>query len=352
MLNKSISGQIPRVLLVEKAEEVLASCYIGISQNPENFNLVITVSPRGGVDVERAAIKKPEDFLHIELPENDRNLSKDTAEKLADFVKTNIGVEELQTKDLQNVISRLFSGFQQYDCRLAEINPLGILKRGHLCALDAKFVLDNNAIQRQSELLQMLGISAKRHDLSEVSVDESRASDAGFPYVDLLPNKPAKDPDKLYVGLVPGGAGYGIWSIDEVTNIGNEHFGGQPIPINFMDSGGGPTERQVEEMFGLLMDNELCDLIVTSRFGGISSCAVFIKGLVQCLRNRKAEGRRIIPVYGRMVGTDIASADRFLKQAIRVSPEALIKLKMITGNEKTMSEVIQEAIAFGMDNRI
>ena len=73
-----------------------------------------------------------------------------------------------------------------------------------------------------------------------------------------------------------------------------------------MDSGGGPTLQSVAEMFSLLMDWPLVDVIVTSRFGGISSCDIFIRGLVDCLRKRHAEGRRVVPIYGRMVGTDLS----------------------------------------------
>ncbi|NIT78090.1 MAG: hypothetical protein GWO44_14705, partial [Thermoplasmata archaeon] len=71
----------------------------------------------------------------------------------------------------------------------------------------------------------------KRHDVAEATANERRANAAGFPYVDLLPEDAPKDPNKLYVGLVPGGAGYGIFSIDEVANIGERLFAGRVIPV-------------------------------------------------------------------------------------------------------------------------
>ena len=132
----------------------------------------------------------------------------------------------------------------------------------------------------------MLGISENRHDVAERTKNELRAQAAGFPYLDLLPENFKKDPQKLYVGLVPGGAGYGIFSIDEVATIGKRFFNDRVVPVNFMDSGGGPTQSRVSEMFHLLMDYPVVDLIITSRFGGISSCDIFIRGLIKAVEER------------------------------------------------------------------
>jgi succinyl-CoA synthetase beta subunit len=188
-----------------------------------------------------------------------------------------------------------------------------------------------------------------RHDVSESTRDEVRAREAGFTYLDLLPEDAKKDSNKLYVGLVPGGAGYGIFSIDETANVGDRFFGGKVVPVNFMDSGGGPTLARVAEMFHLLMDKELVDVIVTSRFGGISSCDIFIRGLVMCLRDRHEKGRRMVPVYGRMVGTDLPKARTYLEQAKAETPDALKDMVIIVGNQKIMADVIKEGVARGFE---
>lgn len=97
-----------------------------------------------------------------------------------------------------------------------------IITKDGIVAADAKLVLDDNALFRQGALLEMLGIKEKRHDVAERTKNELRAQAAGFPYVDLLPENHKKDPKKLYIGLIPGGAGYGIFSIDEVATMGND----------------------------------------------------------------------------------------------------------------------------------
>jgi succinyl-CoA synthetase beta subunit len=177
-----------------------------------------------------------------------------------------------------------------------------------------------------------------------LTTNERKAQANGFKYVDLLPEDTPKDREKIYVGLVPGGAGYGIFSIDEVANIGDRFFRGRVIPVNFMDSGGGPSQRQVAQMFHLLMDYDKVDLIITSRFGGISSCDIFIRGVVEALRERHAQGKRIIPIYGRMVGTDLPSAREYLEKAKAETPEALREMTIMVGNQVIMADVIKDGI--------
>ena len=194
-----------------------------------------------------------------------------------------------------------------------------------------------------------MGITSRRHDIAEPTINEKKAYKQNFPYVDLYSSHTSKLDNNLYVGLVPGGAGYGIFSIDEVVNIGKEYFNSKVIPINFMDSGGGPSQNTVAKMFHILMDNPLTDIIITSRFGGISSCDVFIRGLVQALRERYRNNQRIIPVYGRMVGIDLPSAKSFLEKAKIETPKALKLMEIVVGNEKIMADVIKEGIKAGFE---
>jgi len=343
MLGKKIRNYLVENLLIEETVEEIAACYIGVTMNPVNFNNILMVSPAGGVEIEQVAKENPEAVLKVELPENDKILPENVSAELAEFLAKNIEGGEKHFDRLKKVISNLYRTYQKYDCKIAEINPLIITPEGPVAA-DAKIVLDDNGLYRQQELFQLLGISKVRHDVSEPTRNETRARKTGFPYVDLLPENVEKDPKKLYVGLVPGGAGYGIFSIDEVANIGDRFFNGRVIPVNFMDSGGGPTLDRVAEMFHLLMDYKIVDLIITSRFGGISSCDTFIRGLIKCLRDRKSEGKRIVPVYGRMVGTDLPSAHDFLEKAKREAPEDIREMEIIVGNKIIMAEVIRKAI--------
>lgn len=351
VLGSKIRGYaVERVLVEEAVGAIQGSCYVGVTMNPADFNVTVIVSPAGGVDIEQVARESPDKILRVELPANDATLPAAEAERLAAFLAAGIAGGEGRAAGLADVISRLYAVFQKYDCKVAEINPLLVTPAGAVAA-DAKIVLDDNGLFRQGGLLRLLGLDEVRHDVSEPTRNEVRAREAGFRYVDLLAEDHVKDPDRLYVGLVPGGAGYGIFSIDEVANVGDRFFGGRVVPVNFMDSGGGPTVGMVAEMFGLLMDHQAVDLVITSRFGGISSCDVFIRGLVGCLRERRAGGRRVVPVFGRMVGTDLPSARDFLERAKRETPDELADMRIAVGNRTIMAEVIRDGIRYAFDRK-
>ncbi|MBN2056172.1 acetate--CoA ligase family protein [bacterium] len=346
LLGMSLRGYPVEAVLVEEYTPGVGACYVGVTMDPTNYNNVLMVSAEGGVDIEQVAVAEPDAILRVELPGNELALPRPSAERLAGFLVRSLPPVQGLMASLVELVSSLYALYQQYDCKVCEINPLIVLDNGVIAA-DAKIVLDDNALYRQSDMLARLGITKTRHDVAEATANETRAREAGFIYVDLLPEHAVRETDKLYVGLVPGGAGYGIFSIDEVANIGRRYFDGKAVPVNFMDSGGGPPEWRVAEMFHLLMDYELVDIVITSRFGGISSCDVFIRGLIRCLRERYAAGRRLVPVHGRMVGTDLPSAREYLVKACAETPEPLADLHIVVGNQMIMAEVIREGLAKG-----
>jgi len=345
-----IKGFPVECILLEDVVEEISACYVGITMDPATFNNVVIVSASGGVDIEQVAVEKPEAILKKEITDNSKELSKTIANDLASFLVANLKSKKDLKNTLAGIISKLYATYQKFDARLCEINPLIITSDG-VVAADAKIVLDDNALFRQVELLELLGIKEKRHDVAERTKNELRAQSAGFPYIDLLSEAFTKDPRKLYVGLIPGGAGYGIFSIDEVATIGKRYFNNLVVPVNFMDSGGGPTQNRVAEMFHLLMDYPTVDLIVTSRFGGISSCDIFIRGMVQAVKERYESKKRMVPIFGRMVGTDLPSARTFLEKAKAEDPDAMKNVTIYVGNQKIMADVIREGIEKAFESK-
>jgi succinyl-CoA synthetase beta subunit len=353
MFKIAIHGYSIEKILLEEAVNISNEIYMSITTDPATFDIVIVASASGGVDIEEVAVKNPEKIWKKTLLQNEKTLPDIVASDAAEFLTNSdsdlIGLEN----QLKSAIQSLYLVFQTAEAKICEINPLIVTEEKKLIAADAKIVLDDNSLYRQEPLLKSIGIDprSKRHDIAEQTFFEDKAYRIGFPYLDLLnePEKFVKDKEKLYVGLVPGGAGYGIFSIDEIVNVGNRFFNGKVVPINFMDSGGGPSLGKVADMFHLLMDHPATDLIITSRFGGISSCDIFIRGLIMSLRDRYTNRKRMIPVFGRMVGTDLAAAREYLEKAKRETPEPLKDLHIVVGNQKIMADVIKDGIEYGFN---
>ncbi len=348
LLSLRIKEYPVETVFLEEAVVEKAACYVGVTTNPRTFNNVIVASAAGGVDIEEVARTRPDAIIREELLDNPAELPETIAHDITAKLASELQLDDARQSALKDIIKKVYATFQEFDCKVCEINPV-IITETDVIAADAKIVLDDNALYRQSKLLKTLNVVSKRHDVAEPTSHEARAHNSGFPYVDLLPEDTRKDPEKLYVGIVPGGAGYGIFSIDEVANAGNKYFDGRVVPINFMDSGGGPPQDRVAEMFHILMDHPLTDMIITSRFGGISSCDVFIRGLIQAVRERYAAKKRLVLVYGRMVGTDLPVARKFLQQAKKETPEELALMEIIVGNEKIMAEIIHDGIKKGFE---
>ncbi len=354
IFNLKIAGYTVEKIMIEEAVEVIGEIYLSVTTDPATFDVVIVTSASGGIDIEAVAKSKPEAIFTKKMPENPLKLPTDIMNEASSFlVSQNPELSSVEDA-LKLVITSIFETYQSIEAKTCEINPLILaVENGNktLLAADAKIVLDDNSLYRHAPLLKSIGINprSKRHDVSEQTIYEARGYNAGFQYLDLLedPENFEKDVDKLFVGLVPGGAGYGIFSIDEVVNVGERYFDGKVVPINFMDSGGGPALGTVAEMFHLLMDHPATDLIITSRFGGISSCDIFIQGLIMALRDRYLTNKSMKPIFGRMVGTDLAAAAAYLEKAKRETPKPLEDMHIIVGNQKIMADVIKDGIEYG-----
>ena len=172
ILSMRIHGYPVQSVLVEEALESSAACYLGVTLNPATFHNVIIASTAGGVDIEEAARVRPESILRLELADSPAALDPADARKVAAFLAAGLqnlsGVEnrEALVAALADVTAKLYAAYQTHDAKVLEINPLLITSSGPVAA-DAKMVLDDNALFRQTDLLAKLGIEGKRHEDAE-----------------------------------------------------------------------------------------------------------------------------------------------------------------------------------------
>jgi succinyl-CoA synthetase beta subunit len=162
----------------------------------------------------------------------------------------------------------------------------------------------------------------KRHEEGEMTEREQVAQAQGIPYLDL-------DGD---IGMFPGGAGFGIMGNDFI-----QYYGGKPA--NFMDSGGGPTPERIAQMLVLLDENPNVKAIFGARFGGISRCDDFAKGVVMFLKNHGLSK----PIVMRMTGNMWEEGVRIFEEAKKENP-ALFKHVEFHGIETEIEEISKRAV--------
>jgi succinyl-CoA synthetase beta subunit len=315
ILGKKHGGHVIDKVLVEKKVEISRELYLAVIVDRLAHKPLIMSSQRGGIDIEEIARQEPGDILKYYLNPGDK-LHAFAARTIAS--ELDIGGSLLNAA--AGIVRALYGLFVEYDCKVAEINPLVVTENGKLCLLDAKVDLDEDAMFRHPVLKEM-GIRA-RHEVGEMSEREKIAKKAGIPYVDLEGD----------IGVFPGGAGFGIAALDLI-----QHYGGRAA--NFMDSGGAPTQEKLRAMLGLLLDNPKVKAIFGARFGGISRCDDWAKAVVQYV----VENKPTKPMIMRMAGNMEDEGRKILEQAKVDHSELFSKIK-VYAYDTPIEEVIKETI--------
>ena len=166
--------------------------------------------------------------------------------------------------------------FQERDLALLEINPLVITEEGNLHCLDAKLVIDSNAMYRQPALKEM-------HDPSQEDEREAHAAAWDLNYVALDGN----------IGCMVNGAGLAMGTMDIVQLHGGS-------PANFLDVGGGATKERVVEAFKIILSDNNVKAVLINIFGGIVRCDLIADGVIGAVE----EVGVTIPVIVRLEGNN------------------------------------------------
>ncbi len=315
MMGLKIRGFGVEKLLVAEKLDIQQEFYVGVTIDRINYQIVVIVCSQGGVDIEQVARQAPESIHRLSLSIDDPLYPHQGI-----FLAKKMGLTGGEIRQVGAIIVNLHKLFKKFDAKLVEINPLVRLTDGSYVAADARMSLDDDALFRHPELVEM-GIE-KRHEEGEMTERERLAREWGIPYLDLDGN----------IGMFPGGAGFGIMGNDFI-----EHFGGKPA--NFMDSGGGPTPERLARMLVLLDENPNVKAIFGARFGGISRCDDFAKGVILFLKEHGLSK----PMVMRMTGNMWQEGVRLFDDAKRDHPELFEKVE-IHGIETPIEEIAKRAV--------
>lgn len=281
MLGLSIKGELVKKIMVTSAIDISREIYVSIIVDRFVRKPVILVSAEGGVDIEELAAKAPEKIIKIYV---------DPLIGLRDYqlryATSRVGLSGQQASQFMSILRSLYAIFDNFDCDLAEINPLAIDSRGNLIAVDAKMIIDDNALFRRKEFAN--------RESAEYSEFEIEARQAGFNYVELDGN----------IGIICNGAGLTMATMDTVYLKGGK-------PANFLDVGGGATAEIAEKATSLLLRHPNVKVIFFNILGGITRCDEVAKGLISAL-NKYGGGKKIVV---RMMGTNEEEGRRLLREA-------------------------------------
>jgi succinyl-CoA synthetase beta subunit len=275
-------GRVVNRLLIEETLPIEKELYLGIVLDRATGKNTFMASADGGMEIEEVAARTPERILK-ETIEPGIGLQPFQARKLA----FGIGIPGAVANKAAAAMIALAKANEALDASLAEINPFILTKDGNVFALDAKINLDDNALFRHKDLMEL-------RDLNEEDPLEVEASKFGLNYIKLDGN----------VACMVNGAGLAMATMDIIKYAGGS-------PANFLDVGGGANAEQIKNAFRILLSDSAVKAVFINIFGGILRCDTLATGVVAAARELSVKH----PIVVRMEGTNVEAGRQILKDS-------------------------------------
>lgn len=262
-----------RKVLVTPAAEIATEVYLSVLLDRGARKVVFVGCADGGVEIEETAKTNPEKILRHEVTAKElANLSKDSLLGFAGQLFSDAD----QAGQAADIMVKMGKLFLDKDASLIEINPLIVDDKGQVIALDAKMLLDDNALFRHPELEEL-------RDMDSEDKDELDANAVGLSFIRLEGS----------IGCMVNGAGLAMATMDTI-----KHFGGSPA--NFLDVGGSSDPSKVVTAFKMILKDPDIKVILVNIFGGITRCDDIAKGILASLDEFDVP----VPIIVRLVGTN------------------------------------------------
>lgn len=276
------AGLVVRQVMVTQPVDFIKENYLSVVLDRKQAQAVLIASPAGGMEIEQIAEERPEALLRLPIPQEGRLRTYQLLE-----INKFMGWKGDIAQQGNIIVNGIVKAFLETDALLIEINPLVQTKENKLIALDAKVVVDDNALFRQSQIKDF-------YDPTQFNPGEVQANKFDLAYVALNGN----------IGCMVNGAGLAMATMDII-----KHYGGKPA--NFLDVGGGASQEKVTEGFKIILADPQVKAILVNIFGGIMNCETIAQGII-------AAGKELhihVPLIVRLEGTNVDLGRKLLKES-------------------------------------
>ena len=289
-------------LFIEEGCKIEKEFYLSLLIDRTNSQLMLMISAAGGMNIEDVAEKNPEKIFTTHFPDLTKiNLPKNLEKQLE--------INSSQFEELSSISKKLVKAFKSLDASTIEINPLVLNSKGNFVLLDAKVILDDNALFRHPELENL-------KDISEENPLEYEASQNDMSYVKLDGS----------IGCMVNGAGLAMATMDIIKQFGEE-------PANFLDLGGTANKERAIKGFKIIQSDTNVRSVLINIFGGIIRCDMIASGIVEAIK----ELNFTLPIVVRFQGTNAAQGRDIINQ----SSSDVISIDDLTEAAKKAVELAQ-----------
>ena len=275
-------GKVVQRIYVEEATDIKKEFYLGLVFDRSSECIMVVASSEGGMSVEDISKDKPETIIRAKI-EASVGMQNFQAREIA----FGLGLEGKAINRCAQAILGTYQAFCSSEATMAEINPLVLTGDDQILALDCKMTIDDNALFRNSNLLEL-------KDETQEDPKETYAAEQGLNYIPL-------DGD---IGNIINGAGLAMASMDMIQLAGGQ-------PANFLDVGGGATPEKFVKAFKLISGDSNVKVILINIFAGINRCDWVAQGIVDALEQINIEQ----PLVIRLAGTNVDEGIKILKDS-------------------------------------
>ena len=276
------TGKDVKRIYVEEGADIQRELYLALLVDRATSRVTIMASTEGGMEIEEVAARTPEKILQQAI-DPVAGAMPFHARKIA----FGLGLEGKQIGAFVKFLTSLYTAYVGLDASLVEVNPLIVTGDGQVLALDAKMTFDDNALFRQSEVVDM-------RDLDEEDPAEIEASKHELNYIKLDGN----------IGCMVNGAGLAMATMDIIKLYGSE-------PANFLDVGGGANKERVIAAFKIILQDASVEGILVNIFGGIVRCDVIAEAVVAAAQEVELH----VPLVVRLEGTNVERGKEILQES-------------------------------------
>jgi len=276
------AGKQVNRLYIEDGANIDKEFYLSALVDRQTSRVSFVVSTEGGVNIEDVAHRTPEKIHTISvdpatgiMPHHGRTAAQA------------LGLTGDLAKQIENLVTRLYTAFLNKDMSMLEINPLIVMTNGQLRVLDAKVSFDDNALYRHPDILVL-------HDETEEDAKEIEASKHDLNYVTLDGT----------IGCMVNGAGLAMATMDIIKLYGES-------PANFLDVGGGASKERVTAAFKIITADPNVKGILVNIFGGIMRCDVIAEGVIAAVKDVGLK----VPLVVRLEGTNVDLGKKIISES-------------------------------------
>jgi succinyl-CoA synthetase beta subunit len=285
LINKEVKGELPRGILVEEVVDIKNELYLSFFLNRSRRCYSLIASAEGGIEIESVDNKV---IFDIPLEGLSPEIAEGTARRL--------GLKGITPTAFVDFTMKLSKLVMEEEAELVEVNPIAMLSDGSLMALDAKVIIDDNAMFRHAEL-------KKYEHISEL---EEQAGKSGFSLVELDGN----------IAIIGNGAGLVMSTVDMVTDAGGKAG-------CFLDFGGGATTETIYEALTVISKIRTIRGILVNLFGGIVKTNLVAQAILDAYKNDLID----VSLFARITGAESEKAKA-----------------MLAGSQAKLYDTVEEAI--------